>query len=81
MQYEDPIECVPNVDDGWHWYPVNPNQTLRNQGLYNELWDETHTHVDLYTFSMYDTSDGMQEMSAEEALEHYYIANERWFPN
>lgn len=81
VQYQDPTDCDPDVDDGWHWYPVNPNQTLRNQGLYNELWDETHNHVDLYTFAFIDTSDGIQELSADEALEHYYIANQRWFPN
>ena len=81
MQHEDPSYCDPNIDDGWHWYPVDPNPTLRRQERFNELWDETQNHVDLYTFSIYDTSDGMQEMSAEEALEHYYIANQRWFPN
>ena len=55
--------------------------TLRRQERFNELWDETQNHVDLYTFSIYDTSDGMQEMSAEGKLEHYYIANQRWFQN
>lgn len=72
---------VTEGEDGWHWYPVNPNQTLRRQGVYNELWDETQNHVDLYTFVMLDTSDGMQELSPTEALEHYYIGNQLWSPN
>ena len=59
MQHEDPSYCDPNIDDGWHWYPVDPNPTLRRQERFNELWDETQNHVDLYTFSIYDTSDGM----------------------
>ena len=42
-------------EDGWHWYPIDPNPEVRSQNVYNELWDETVHINDNYIFEMFGT--------------------------
>lgn len=66
-------------EDGWYWYPVDPSPPHIQNGVYQQLWDETVV-LGNYNYTLEIVGDDGAVKSSEEALEYYYDGNNSWSP-
>ncbi len=81
--FEDPQMDLDSsvIDDGWHWFPIDPSEAKLDSADFESLIDETVEQNGVsYTLYMLPSDSTRAEITSQGALEYYFRENTSWNP-